>query len=206
MRIGWFLKQSFIDWDGKITAIIFTKGCNMRCYYCHNPSLVLPELLNKQPDILLETILHYLELRKSWLEGIVVSGGEPTIHNDLPALLQSIKQIGYPIKLDTNGTNPDMLKLLIENKLIDYVALDIKTILKPLYYEQITGIKTNSFVENIQKSLEILRNLKIPYQIRTTITEQHSTDIIKILKEQFKNENYKLQQFRNGEILQKWLS
>ncbi|HZJ73928.1 MAG TPA: anaerobic ribonucleoside-triphosphate reductase activating protein, partial [Perlabentimonas sp.] len=130
MRIGGFVKQSFIDWEGKITSVIFTKGCNFRCGFCHNPSLVLPKLIEQTPDIEVAAITEHLRKRKQWLDGVVITGGEPTLHNDLSTFIKTIKELGYPVKLDTNGSNPTLLKKLIADNSVDYVAMDIKTTLK----------------------------------------------------------------------------
>ena len=116
MRIASLQKQSFIDWEGKTAAVIFTKGCNFRCGYCHNPSLVLPHLLDRTPDLSEKEIMGYLLSRKNWLDGVVITGGEPTIQPDLPTFMAAVKEAGFAIKLDTNGTNPDMLNELIKNK------------------------------------------------------------------------------------------
>src|SRR5512143_2442184 len=107
MRIGGLLKFSLIDYPGKVAAVVFTAGCNYRCPFCHNPELVLPELFN--PPLSVDDILSFLEKRQGQLQGVVVTGGEPTIHNDLPEFLSRIKSLGYFVKLDTNGSRPDVL-------------------------------------------------------------------------------------------------
>mgnify|MGYP005847366615 CR=1 FL=1 len=202
MRIASLQKQSFIDWEGKTVAVIFTKGCNFRCGYCHNPSLVLPHLLNSTPDISEKEIFDYLQNRKNWLDGVVISGGEPTIHADLPEFVASIKKIGFQIKLDTNGTNPSMLIQLIKNKLIDYVAMDIKTVLDENEYYAVVGVKENKMIDNISTSIEILRKANVNYQFRTTIVPNiHSLDTIHKLKEEFKADKYIFQENRRGTTL-----
>ncbi|MDI6813294.1 MAG: anaerobic ribonucleoside-triphosphate reductase activating protein [Desulfitobacteriaceae bacterium] len=115
MIIGGFTKLSTIDWPGKLAAVIFTRGCNFRCPWCHNKSLVWPELYG--PEIPGPEVLAYLEKRKSYLDGVVVTGGEPTIQKDLPAFLKKIKNIGLKVKLDTNGSNPNMLEYLLQEGL-----------------------------------------------------------------------------------------
>lgn len=117
MKIGGFIKQSLIDYPGKIAAVVFTQGCNFRCGYCHNPQLVLPELFLEQPELVPLNIISYLKEHKNWLDGVVVTGGEPTIHKDLPLFLKEIKGLGYSIKLDTNGSNPYMLERIVKEKL-----------------------------------------------------------------------------------------
>lgn len=199
MRIASLQKQSFIDWEGKTVAVIFTKGCNFRCGYCHNPSLVLPHLLNSTPDISEKDFFEYLQNRKNWLDGVVITGGEPTNHADLPEFMASIKKIGFQIKLDTNGTNPSMLKQLIKYKLIDYVAMDIKTVLEEEKYNEVVGINDDRIIHKICSSIQILRNESISYQFRTTIIpDLHTLEIKNSLAEQFRTDNYVLQEFRHG--------
>ncbi len=116
MKIGGFQKFSLIDYPGKIAAVIFTQGCNFRCPYCHNPELVLPELFEK--EIPFKEIMEFLKFRKEKLDGVVVTGGEPTLQADLSEVIRDIKNLGYSIKLDTNGTNPEVIKELIDEKLL----------------------------------------------------------------------------------------
>lgn len=202
MRIGAFIKQSFIDWEGHIAAVIFTKGCNFRCGFCHNPNLVIPELMNQTLDISETEVLDYLTKRKDWLDGVVITGGEPTIHSDLPIFLTKIKNLGYKIKLDTNGSNPILLEALIQEKLIDFVAMDIKTIIEQSKYYEITHNSNPQLTTQIISSINIMRYSHIPYQLRTTITPfHHNTQIINKLKQEFENENYVFQEFREGETI-----
>ncbi|MDR2037451.1 MAG: anaerobic ribonucleoside-triphosphate reductase activating protein [Bacteroidales bacterium] len=204
MRIGGFTKQSFIDWDGKTVAVIFTKGCNFRCGYCHNPSLVLPKLLNIQPDIPEKTILNYLAERKEWLDGVVVTGGEPTIHKDLDRFLHVIKETGMPVKLDTNGSHPEVLQELIGKKLVDYVAMDIKTILEAPEYMAITGNKDAYLTEKVTRSLHILRDSEIAYQLRTTILpEFHQQETILALKNNYAADDHVFQKYRDGMVIER---
>ena len=199
MRIASLQKQSFIDWEGKAVAVVFTKGCNFRCGYCHNPSLVLPNLLNSTTDISERVFFDYLQNRKNWLDGVVITGGEPTIHAVLPEFMASIKKMGFQIKLDTNGTNPSMIKHLIKNKLIDYIAMDIKTVLEEDKYCEVVGIKGDKIINKISSSIQILRNENISYQFRTTIIpDLHTLEIKNRLAEQFRTDNYVLQEFRHG--------
>ncbi len=126
IRIGGLVKQSFVDWDGVLSAVVFTKGCNFRCGYCHNPALVVPALMRERPDVAESEVFDYLARRRGWLDGVVVTGGEPTLHAGLPAFLERVKALGYRVKLDTNGTNPEMLRQLIASGAVDFVAMDIK--------------------------------------------------------------------------------
>ncbi len=199
MRIGGFLKQSLIDWEGMITAVIFTKGCNFRCGYCHNPSLVLPGLFNETSDIEIEEILSYLNTRKKWIDGVVISGGEPTIHPDLLYFIKIIRELGFKIKLDTNGTNPSMLKSIISQKVVDCIAMDIKTIIQPVEYAEITNCSDPSVTKKIRESVLLLRRSGIQFQFRTTLIPQiHSEEIVEHLRKEFKSDPWIHQKYRQG--------
>jgi len=199
MRIGGIVHNSLIDWEGKIVSVIFTKCCNFRCGYCHNPNLVLPELIQKTEDIAVDEVLAVLEERREWIDGVVVSGGEPTIHADLPEFLGRLKAMGLTIKLDTNGTNPPMLGYLIENRLIDFVAMDIKTITEESEYAMVTGCHMPGITGLVKKSVRLLRGSGIQYQFRTTVIPGfHSEEKIARLKHEFRNDPYLFQQFRVG--------
>ena len=201
MRIGGFVKNSLVDWEGKIVAVVFTKGCNFRCGYCHNPSLVLPELIDKAEDIAEKTVLDFLAERNNWLDGVVVTGGEPTIHRDLPVLLEQIKSLGYSVKLDTNGTNPGMLGKIIKNKLADYVAMDIKILPEKNLYGKITGIQiTDNIIEKIMASILLLNNTVIDVEFRTTfIPGIHDNSTIKLINRLLgENKKYKINLYRDG--------
>ena len=126
MTIGGLQKLTLIDYPGKIACTVFLFGCNFKCPWCYNPELVLPEKIKKQTGISEKEFFNFLENRKGLLQGVVICGGEPTINQDLPKFIKKIKKMGYAVKLDTNGSNPKMLKELISKKLIDYVAMDIK--------------------------------------------------------------------------------
>lgn len=197
MRIGGFQKQSLVDWEGKVVAVIFTKGCNFRCGFCHNPSLVYPELMRKTEDIPEQTVLGFLMARKSWLDGVVITGGEPTVQPDLMNFIQKIKNHGFPLKLDTNGSNPEKLRRLIEAGLVDYVAMDIKTVLETEKYCEICGTGDRQLTAKIEESLTILKESRIEYQLRTTVVPQyHNSEIIGLLQMKFSEYNYRLQAFR----------
>ncbi len=169
VKIGGIVKQSFIDYPGKLSAVIFTQGCNFRCFYCHNPHLVIPELFRLNKVITVSETLAFLRTRKSWLEGVVISGGEPTIHHDLPEFLRAIKEIGYPVKLDTNGSEPEMLDHLIKKNLVDFVAMDIKALPEKKPYQNIIGeIPDTDLMQKIIKSVALLKYCKIKVEFRTT--------------------------------------
>ncbi len=206
MKVGAYLKQSFIDWEGKSTSVIFTKGCNFRCPYCHNPSLVIPRLIKETEDISIASIIEHLQSRKGWLDGVVITGGEPCLQPDIIPFIRKIKAMGYPVKLDTNGYFPEILYELIAAKLIDFVAMDIKTVFNPELYAEISGNKNRDLISNIQKSLSILRESKVDYQLRTTIWERyHTKEIMDSLQNNFAEENYKIQMFRKGDIIEDYI-
>ncbi|VVB74483.1 7-carboxy-7-deazaguanine synthase [Candidatus Tiddalikarchaeum anstoanum] len=186
-----FIESSFIDYPGKIACVIFTAGCNFYCHYCHNPELVTPE----PPFLSEDQVLKKIDNKRDWIDGIVISGGEPTMHKDLPKFIEKVKEKGLMIKLDTNGSNPDMLKELLDKKLIDYVAMDIKAPLEK--YDKITQEKCN--VDDIRKSIDLIQHSGIPYEFRTTIlpslVSEH--DLIKIGQVLEGSELFVIQQFRN---------
>ncbi len=165
MQILGIEKVSMVDFPNKIATTVFTGGCNFRCPFCHNSGIVKQEY--SVVDI--NEFFEYLESRKKLLDAVVVSGGEPTLQNDLPEFIAKIKAMGYLVKLDTNGSNPFMLKNLLEKKLVDYVAMDIKNNFED--YDKITGIK-NINTENIKKSLELLHQFNTPYELRTTLVNE----------------------------------
>ncbi|MGI6340415.1 MAG: anaerobic ribonucleoside-triphosphate reductase activating protein [Bacteroidales bacterium] len=208
MRIGGFVKNSLVDWEGKVAAVIFTKGCNFRCGYCHNPSLVLPELMNRTEDIAEKTVLDFLAERNTWLDGVVVTGGEPTIHRDLPVFLEDIKLLGYPVKLDTNGTNPFMLQKIIKNKLADYIAMDVKILPEKSLYGKITGIQvTADIIEKIMTSILLLNNTATEVEFRTTIIPGiHDEAAIELIHTLLgNNKKYRTNQYRNGSTIETYL-
>ena len=173
MIIGGLEKLTLIDYPDHLAAIIFTQGCNFRCHFCYNPMLVWPmagaDVKNKKEKGLREFNLDYLFLflkeRFGRLEGVVITGGEPTLQPDLIPFIKKIKKIGYLVKLDTNGTNPIMLNKLIEDDLIDYVAMDLKAPLDR--YEKVVGVPVNC--SNIEKSVKIIMQSRLPYEFRTTV-------------------------------------
>jgi pyruvate formate lyase activating enzyme len=201
LKIGGFLKQSLIDYPGKIAAVLFTLGCNFRCSYCHNPELVLPELTDQKIPISTEEIITYLSARKKWLDGVVVTGGEPTIHKGLPDFLQQLKEMGYAVKLDTNGSNPGMLEEIIRNQSVDYIAMDIKDIPEEKVYASITGIKNAADITtNIIHSIGILKHSAIEYEFRTTcIPKVHSAGRLAQITDYLGNvKRYTLNHYRAG--------
>ena len=198
MRIGGFVKQSLIDWEGVLSAVLFTKWCNFRCGYCHNPSLVLPRLLNRTPDLDENEILDYLARRRQWLEGIVITGGEPTMQPDLDEFLSRLKALGYRVKLDTNGTRPDILERLITHRWVDAVAMDIKHLPQLPYYARITPNITPEGMKRIRQSITLLRQAGIEYQFRTTLVPGiHTPEEQQALARIFASDPYVVHPFRD---------
>lgn len=197
MIIAGLQKLTLIDYPGKLAATVFLAGCNFRCPWCYSRELVLPQEIKKQSKISEKDFFEFLEERKELLKGCVLCGGEPTINDDLPRFIKKIKKLGYAVKLDTNGSNPKMLKRLIKDKLIDYVAMDIK--LPKEKYIKILKVK----VDNIEKSIEILKQNKVDCEFRTTVipTVLDKKDILEIAKwisptRQGGSPKYYLQNFR----------
>lgn len=198
MRIGGFVKQSLVDWEGVLSAVVFTKWCNFRCGYCHNPSLVLPALLNRTQDMDEQGILDYLTRRRGWLEGVVVTGGEPTMQPDLKEFLRGIKALGYRVKLDTNGTRPDLLEEIIAQGWVDAVAMDIKHLPRLEYYARVTPNITPGGMERIRRSVELLRQSGIEYQFRTTVVPGvHTPGEQQSLARLFADDPYVVHPFRD---------
>lgn len=189
MKIGGLVKFTLIDFPGRPAAIVFTQGCNFRCRYCHNPELVYPHLF--APSMPEEEIWTFLKRRQGTLEGVVISGGEPTLQEDLVRFMSELKALGYKTKLDTNGTRPEVLRELIDKKLIDFIAMDLKAPFEK--YVDITGVEANSTV--LQQSMDLIRQSGLEYQFRTTYDKEVLTDDdIASLSRLTQGENYKVQE------------
>jgi pyruvate formate lyase activating enzyme len=205
MKILGLQKQSLIEYPGRVSAIVFLGGCNLRCQFCYVPHLVLPEEIEKQKEIPQKEIFSFLKERKNFLEAVAISGGEPTINKELPDFIRKIKKLGYLVELETNGTNPEMLKYLIEEKLIDYVATDVKHRLDSFEkYKEITGwVLTKEMFENIKKFVKILISGKVDYELRTTIMKEFhkKEDILEICKEIQGAKVYYLQNYQKNHTI-----
>lgn len=160
MRLGGFLKNSFIDYPGKVGCVLFTAGCNYHCPYCHNPELVIGAASPVAPDAVLE----FLESRVGLLDGVVISGGEPTLQAGLPAFCSTIRKMGFPIKLDTNGSRPAVLDALLASGDLDYVAMDLKT--DPRRYAPL--ISEENHPEALMRSIDLLRSSGVDHEFRIT--------------------------------------
>ena len=201
MRIGGFQKFSLIDFPGKISAIVFTQGCNFRCPYCHNPELVDPESFTEIiPE---EQIFQFLRNRIGKLDAVSITGGEPTLHNDLPDFIRKIKEMGFLVKLDTNGTNPEMISRIIEEGFVDYLAMDIKAPLTK--YARITRSKINEY--HILRSAGMIENSGIDYEFRSTLVKHllTSDDVLKMGNMLGPAKRYFLQKFVPSKTLDRGL-
>ena len=198
MKIGGIQKSSLIDYPGKVSSVIFCSGCNFDCPYCHNPDLVGGRSVcpNK---IDTHEVYGFLDERRNFLDGVVVSGGEPTLQPGLFELCREIKNFGFPVKLDTNGSRPRVLQYLIEENLVDYVAMDLKT--DPVLYQ--SYIKSDCRPDPIVESIELIMDSGLDYEFRTTcvkpiVTEQTVENILELIPGA---RLYALQRFREGDVL-----
>lgn len=181
MIIGGIEKFSLIDYPKHLSAIVFTQGCNFRCQYCYNPMLVVPKeedkLKNKtsgktdgrtkrgHSGLTEDDLFGFLRARMGKLDAVVITGGEPTLHEDLPEFIKKIRKLDFKIKLDSNGTNPEMLKKLLAENLLDYIAMDIKA---PMHkYDMVTAVQAD--LKKIKESVIIIMNSGLPYEFRTTV-------------------------------------
>ena len=199
MNICGLEKFSLVDYDNYVTCTVFTKGCNFVCPFCHNSSLVIAEKYAE--NIKEEEVFNYLTKRKAVVDAVCITGGEPTLQPDLKEFIKKVKAMGFKVKLDSNGTKPEVLQDLINEKLIDYVAMDIKNSFEK--YAQTVGVNQLD-LNKIAKSIEILKNSGIDYEFRTTIIEEFHTkhDMEEIAKIVSGAKNYAVQKFvDNGECI-----
>jgi len=199
IEIKGFLETSFSDWPGKLCSVLFLPYCNFRCPYCHNHPLVFhPEQYSTIP---LEDILGRLCSLRNWIDGVCLTGGEPTLHTDLPLLIREIKRNRFSAKLDTNGSNPQMLENLIEIGEIDFVSMDVKAPLDLFRYSRSTGLSTN--LTPILESIEILKRGKVEYEFRMTVVPGfHKEEDIQTVGAQLKvGRRFVLQNFNPGNPL-----
>ena len=192
MRIGGFIKTTLSDWDGKVSCMVFVPGCNFSCPFCHNP-----DMAHGDEGIVDENeVLDYIKENSDFLDGFVISGGEPTLNRDLYVFLKKIKKLGLDVKLDTNGSVPDVLDDLIGAKLVDYVAMDVKAPLTPEKYSLATGGYGD--VTKIEESIRIIMDSGIDYEFRTTTFPEAVSieDVTEIARSIRGAKRYCIQQFR----------
>ncbi|MCR5116356.1 MAG: anaerobic ribonucleoside-triphosphate reductase activating protein [Lachnospiraceae bacterium] len=171
MQIHGFNKTTLLDFPGHLASTVFTGGCNMRCPYCQNADLVLNPM--SQPLISEEVVFDHIKKRKGIIEGVCITGGEPTLQADLEDFIKRLKELGVMVKLDSNGYRPEVLKRLMGNGLLDYVAMDIKSSLDD--YHTVAGVKLDTSL--IKESIDLLKNGPIDYEFRTTVVKElHSKE------------------------------
>ncbi|MEM2909829.1 MAG: anaerobic ribonucleoside-triphosphate reductase activating protein [Nitrososphaerota archaeon] len=182
MRIGGFQKVSLVEYPGKVSTVVFTVGCNFRCPFCYVPWLVIPDEVK---EVRKDEVLSYIKRRAGLIDAVVVTGGEPTLQESLPDFFREVRRIGLLTGIETNGSNFFMLEKLVRERLVDYVAMDIKTALEYEKYKKVTGsILTRELFENVKRSLSLLMESGISYEFRTTLVKEYHTkeDIIEICK------------------------
>lgn len=194
IQIAGIENMSMVDYDDKIACTIFTHGCNFRCPFCQNSALVLSDSI---PLLDANKILEQLEKRKGLLDAVCISGGEATLQQDLVPFIKKIRSLGFLVKIDSNGYNPPMLKYLIEHKLVDYIAMDVKGSAE--IYADICGLKQINMIK-IKESISIIMESKINYEFRTTLIEEfHTPEVMKNLLVMIKSsEKYALQKYKDS--------
>jgi len=201
MLISGVQKFTLIDYPGKVACIVFTPGCNYRCGFCHNPEFVLPEKIEqiKTSFIPENVFFNFLAKRRALLDGVVITGGEPTLMYDLTDFIRKIKAMNLAVKLDTNGSNPERVKLLIAEKLIDYLAMDVKTSLDQ--YCAVAGPVTQA--EAAAETIVLIKNSGVPHEFRSTVLPKlHSREILEKMADLVAGaDRFYLQTFRPGNTL-----
>lgn len=194
VQIKGFIENSLIEWEGMISSVIFLPGCNFRCPYCHSPHLVNPT--EDMETIPLEAVIGSLKKKRAWVDGVVISGGEPTLHSGLKELLRQLKALGLKVKLDTNGTNPTLLEELIRDGLLDCIAMDIKAPLDDKSYQKVAGGPCN--VWDIKRSIKVIIESGLEHEFRTTVCPSYlgKEEIEDIARALQGAKRYVLQSFR----------
>lgn len=198
-KIKGFLPLSMLDWPGKVTSVIFLGGCSFRCPACHNHGLVLaPERFKDQP---LKQVIGFLRERTKWIDGVTITGGEPTCHEGTPELISKFRDLGLSVKLDTNGANPTMLGYLIQKCLVDAVSMDIKAPLETGLYSKLAGVSVNLL--NIKRSIHLLKSSGLSVFFRTTVIPGFigENELDRIKDELGSVPRYSIQRFRNIDTL-----
>ena len=193
---GGYLPASFLDWEGHVSAVIFCLGCNFRCPWCHNGGLALGD----GEKLGLGKILSDVERRAAFLDGVVISGGEPTLQPGLPALAREITALGLPVKLDTNGSRPEVIEKLLNEGLVEHVAMDVKAPLDAASYKRLTATRVD--VEKIRSSMELIKSRAPSYEFRTTyVPALHSREDLIALREALRGEPWRVQCFKPNNCL-----
>ncbi|MCX6707760.1 MAG: anaerobic ribonucleoside-triphosphate reductase activating protein [Candidatus Woesearchaeota archaeon] len=193
-------KTTLVDYPGKMACAVFLAGCNFRCHYCHNPDLIEKSRYDNQKTITEAEFFGFLESKMKWLDGVVITGGEPCMNNDLFKFMKKIKEMGFPVKLDTNGSFPGMLRYIIDNDLVDYIAMDVKAPLEK--YEKVISAKVNA--DALRSSIDAVKKAGkgekgIDYEFRITVVPTlHTKDDLRKIGELLKgSKKIVLQQFSN---------
>ncbi len=196
MKVTGIQKLTLLDYPGVVACTVFTAGCNFRCPFCHNAMLVLPEQIDDE-CLTDDEVFGFLKKRRGVLDGVAVTGGEPLLHADMPEFLARVKELGYKIKLDTNGSNPELLSEIVKNKLVDRVAMDIKN--APAEYARTIGLKSFD-IAPVERSKEMLLRGDIDYEFRTTVVKGIHTkeSLIGAAKWIEGAKEYYLQQFKDS--------
>ena len=200
MLISGLQKLTLLDYPGHVACTVFTAGCNFRCPFCHNAPLVLPERIEGDPDGE-QTVLQFLRKRQGILDGVAITGGEPLLQRDLPDFLRKIRALGYQIKLDTNGSFPDRLIALVEESLVDRVAMDVKN--SPALYAKTAGLRDLDLAA-VERSKDFLLEGHVDYEFRTTVVKGlHTAESLKEAAAWIRGaKEYYLQQFKDsGDII-----
>jgi pyruvate formate lyase activating enzyme len=193
MIIGGLQKLSLLDYPGHICSVVFTYGCNFRCRFCHNPELVIGP---RPTGITIETVLDHLKKNRNVLDGVCITGGEPTLHRDLDSFIAKVKNLKLKVKLDSNGSNPSMLKMLIDSGDLDYIAMDLKQTWEK--YPLITQVESPVLLKNIKESFRLIQESRVDHEFRTTLMpEVHKPEDLREMASYLKpGEKYFLQDIR----------
>lgn len=203
MKFAGIMKQSLVDYPGKVSAVLFTRGCNFCCPFCHNAHLVIKPH-DPPPALDMQEVLHFLQRHRGFLDAVVVSGGEPTMHNGLLEAFRTFKALDYATKLDTNGTNPTMLKQMLDEGLLDYVAMDVKAPLEFKKYAATVGRLSTADFFNVRSSINLLRHSNLEVEFRTTVVPSlhQPEDIVEIARYLEGVKIYTIQQFNPAHTLE----
>lgn len=191
MKIAGFQKTSFVDYPGKMAAVVFTPGCNMDCYYCHNRVILGADADRTFTSV--DEVMEVLTRRRNVLDGLVITGGEPTLQKGLRPFIEAVKELDYPVKLDTNGTRPEILMELVDARLVDFVAMDVKAPWQR--YEEICGVEVD--LEAVERSIALLLEGKVHHEFRTTFSpELTDKDVVRLASGLQGAQRFVLQQYR----------